>query len=397
MLYMKRSVCMLIMLSLLLLCGAVSPAVAQGIQFEHGKWEEVKALAKKENKLIFVDFYTDWCAPCKVMATTIFPQKEVGDFFNKNFISVQIDAEKGEGPGLAKKYNVAGYPTLAFTNAGEEVVYKVLGSADAKEFIDQATIALTPSSDYPVLKEKYEKDELSREDLYRYLLLVKAKGDDKAAGDVFDKYFALNTLVSADMYKMITSYNHSSKTPAFAYLEQHRADFAAVAGKEKVEEYIHEFLIREYEYKTYADEAAYRAAIGELKGRIELSEKEALNIDANHYWGMLDETNYLKYAGVLVKKYYWNDDHELSNVLGSVRFVKDEGNLKMMLPWAKRAVALKDNSLNNITLAMLYNKLQDKKMALKYADASLAASKRDGDGYEVRIIPMRKEIEEAKY
>lgn len=31
------------------------------IKFEHGTWEEIKAKAKAENKLIFMDAYTSWC------------------------------------------------------------------------------------------------------------------------------------------------------------------------------------------------------------------------------------------------------------------------------------------------------------------------------------------------
>jgi thiol-disulfide isomerase/thioredoxin len=44
-----------------------------GIQFINGKnWSEVLALAKKENKYIFVDCYTTWCGPCKYMSGTLF-------------------------------------------------------------------------------------------------------------------------------------------------------------------------------------------------------------------------------------------------------------------------------------------------------------------------------------
>jgi thiol-disulfide isomerase/thioredoxin len=372
---------------------------AQGIEFNHSKWEEVKALAKKENKLIFIDFYTDWCAPCKYMAKVIFPEKEVGDFYNQHFICVKIDAEKGEGPALAKKYGVGGFPTLAFTNANEEIVYKVVGSADAKEFIDQGTLALTPRNDYAILKDKYEKNELGKEDLYRYLLLVKAKGDDKAAAGVFDKYFVSNAAISADMFTMIKSYTNDSHSPAFIYLEQHREEFGSLAGKDKVEEYIHHFIVREYEYKQYSDEAAYKTAIQELKTRVSLSEQEELNIDTNHYLEANDEDNYMKAATKLVKIYAANNnDLEISNILGgSMRLVKLDSNTLITKQWAQQALAIKDNSLNNATLALICKKLKDKTMALKYIDLSLAASVRDNDGYAPRIEMFKKEIQDAVY
>lgn len=52
---------------------------------------------------MFVDFYTDWCGPCKVMARDVFPQKQVGDFFNAKFVCLKLNAEK-EGRELAKLF-----------------------------------------------------------------------------------------------------------------------------------------------------------------------------------------------------------------------------------------------------------------------------------------------------
>ena len=106
-----------------------------GIQFTSISFEEALKLAKKEKKNIFLDAYASWCGPCKMLKKNIFTQKEVGDFYNSNFINMAIDMEQGEGPKLAQKYKVQAYPTLLFINHKGEVVGSALGYQQADEII----------------------------------------------------------------------------------------------------------------------------------------------------------------------------------------------------------------------------------------------------------------------
>ena len=90
---------------------------SQGIAFEQGTFTEALEKAKKEDKILFMDAYTEWCGPCKMMSKDVFPQKEVGDFFNEHFVSIKIDMEQGEGIGLRETYDVNSFPTLLFIDA----------------------------------------------------------------------------------------------------------------------------------------------------------------------------------------------------------------------------------------------------------------------------------------
>lgn len=88
-------------------------------EFFKGTWKEAYAEAQKQNKYLFIDCYTDWCGWCKVADEKTFPDKAIGEVLNKNFISVKVDMERGEGVALAQKYRVTGFPSyLMFTPDG---------------------------------------------------------------------------------------------------------------------------------------------------------------------------------------------------------------------------------------------------------------------------------------
>lgn len=106
-----------------------------GIQFVETDWNKVKLMAKKQNKLIFLDAYAVWCGPCKMLKRNTFPNKEAGDFFNKHFINVAIDMEKGEGLMLAQKFNVNAYPTLIIADAEGNAITITKGYIGADDLI----------------------------------------------------------------------------------------------------------------------------------------------------------------------------------------------------------------------------------------------------------------------
>lgn len=111
---------------------------AKGIVFEEAPFAEILAKAKKENKLVFVDCYTSWCGPCRSLATKVFPDEEVGKYFNEKFVSTKIDMEKGEGPELAKKYGVSAFPTLLILDHEGNETGRIVGFRGADALIEAA-------------------------------------------------------------------------------------------------------------------------------------------------------------------------------------------------------------------------------------------------------------------
>jgi len=108
----------------------------KGIVFHQGTWKEIFQIAKKENKIIFLDVYASWCGPCKMLKRNTFSNEEVGTFYNEKFINYAIDGELGEGPELAKKYKVSGYPTLLFIRPDGSVLTSTAGYHNVEQFLE---------------------------------------------------------------------------------------------------------------------------------------------------------------------------------------------------------------------------------------------------------------------
>ncbi|NNC82641.1 MAG: thioredoxin fold domain-containing protein [Flavobacteriales bacterium] len=108
-----------IVVVLLLICGMT---MMSQVKFFEGSFEEAKAVAAKEGKPLFIDFYADWCVPCKQMEKYGFRDKDFSFHINTSFIAVKVDVEQFVGMDVAEAYRVNKYPTLIITDSrGKEL------------------------------------------------------------------------------------------------------------------------------------------------------------------------------------------------------------------------------------------------------------------------------------
>lgn len=131
-------ICLALSLSASLVLGQVKEQPRKeetGINFYEGKWADVVADAKKSGKYIFVDAYTSWCGPCKLLKTSTFKEKQVATYFNGNYINYAVDMEKGAGVGLAERWEVTAYPTLLFFSPSGKLLMRQVGFVNGDALI----------------------------------------------------------------------------------------------------------------------------------------------------------------------------------------------------------------------------------------------------------------------
>jgi thioredoxin 1 len=94
--------------------------------------------AGKENKLVMVDIYADWCPPCKLLDRDTFGNKDVQAKLSNGFIAVKIDIEKNkEGLELAKQFGGEMIPHILFLDSGGKRISESIGYLPPKEFLKE--------------------------------------------------------------------------------------------------------------------------------------------------------------------------------------------------------------------------------------------------------------------
>ena len=155
-------------LILMLGLSGVLNAQNREIYFEKGSFAEALSKAGQEKKLLFMDCYTEWCGPCKLLAKNVFTRDSVADFFNANFINFSIDMEKGEGRELQKRFQVSAYPTLLLINGEGEEVFRSVGGCSANELLACFRNALEPENTIAGMEKKFAAGNRNPEFVAKY-------------------------------------------------------------------------------------------------------------------------------------------------------------------------------------------------------------------------------------
>ena len=128
---------------------------------DHYPWTENpldKIISNNQDKLVLLDFETDWCVWCDRLDADTYTDERVIDFAKQNLISKKIDAEKDSGPEQKKKYRVRGYPTILLLDTDGNEIDRIVGYRPPDEFLNELNRIKSRDNTISDLKDRHEQD-----------------------------------------------------------------------------------------------------------------------------------------------------------------------------------------------------------------------------------------------
>ena len=141
------SIILLVALAFGLVLNSQSSTAASGTRnsLPWKSFDEGVDLARKTNKKILVDVYTDWCGWCKKMDSDVYSQQDVIEILNAGFVLVKLNAESDKSltykertlteAQFASAVGVTGYPSTLFFESSGKPITLLPGFVPAPKFV----------------------------------------------------------------------------------------------------------------------------------------------------------------------------------------------------------------------------------------------------------------------
>lgn len=201
---------------------------AEGLRYFGTNPYEALPEARKQKKMLLVEFYADWNYRSRWMNEKVLSDSTLIPFIEEYFLAIQVDTGTEEGGRMATLYEVTGYPAIVIFNSNGVVLDKIDTTLDQEDFKNRidALILVTQSGGATRLLNR---------------IYAAAEGADRNMADLYAADFLASqteqqviNAVIWPMFKntMITFYYSS----AFDYLLNHLEQFRKEIGEDEVNE-----------------------------------------------------------------------------------------------------------------------------------------------------------------
>lgn len=352
-----------------------------GIVFRKDAFADVLKESARTGKLVFIDCYTSWCAPCKWMEKNVFVNDTAATYYNDTFINYKIDMEKGEGPALRERYNVQVFPTYLFINSKGELVHKATSRMELPEFIEEGKKALDPARSLASMEKAFNSGRRSKENLLAYALALQKTDRNKA--DTVSKML-IAQLTDADLqtplgWQTIQAFSWDENEKLGKYFTAHVKEYTKkydAAAVNKMQERLLSTTL--YGLIRKKDSTAFYARLSPWLNTTDAGlQKKALMMEAEFYLTTANVKNFVKVTDKGLAGVMQTDDAGLSFLARRCQYqaAGDKQFLQQAYKLAKRAAVIAPREYSNQgTLAKICQELGNKPEALEAAEAAYQLS-----------------------
>ena len=196
--------------------------------------------SKRDQKLIFIDAYTDWCGWCKELDEKVYTDADLAENFNSSFINIKLDAEGEFGSILAEQMDISAFPTLIYLTPDAETFEKIEGFVPIETLQAYADQTLENWTFWPQLQLKESQGILEKAEFFQ-LISIREKMDENAATELANEYVSNlkpDDFRDIENFWLVGRYQNTLESVPFRYIKSHKDSIIAWHGETEYFDYM---------------------------------------------------------------------------------------------------------------------------------------------------------------
>jgi thiol:disulfide interchange protein len=315
----------------------------------------------------------------------VFTKPNVSEFYNENFINIQLDMEGEEGKDFAAKYEVRAFPTFLYFSSEGELLHRIAGYKDADAFVETGKSALDPARRLGSLTKKYLEGDRSPEFLKNYAYASKAAADIKYP-QIAEAYLSTqNEWSSPENMAFIFDFTENTRSRHFNYMIENREMFEQQFGSNPIVNKVQSIVQNRLDLITNQKGSDVKKELNEADKLFQKVYKEEATVKfaafrMTYHRTQGDRDGFAEAAVDYVENIRDITADELNSIARTfAEVIEDKVMLQKAVDWSKLAIEMEDIYTNHYTLAALYYKLGRKGKAKRIARKAIRLAKKENE------------------